>query len=101
MTNNNSNFNYLETLPTTTPTQSYQPQSQQFQPQMMTPFTMNSNGTMKNTSELDISLWRFENDKRYQFDSMKVRLSKQLDKHYKQYFEYLDTIKERRGLEEY
>lgn len=101
MTNNNSNFNYLETLPTTTPTQSYQPQSQQFQSQTIPPFTMSSNGTMKNTKELDISLWRFENDTRYKFDSMKILLSKQLDKHYKQYFEYLDTIKERRGLEEY
>ena len=99
MTNNNSNFNYLDTLPTTT-LQS-QPQQSQQSHQIMTPFTMNSNGTMKNASELDISLWRFENDTRYQFDSMKILLSTQLDKHYKQYFEYLDTIKERRGLEEY
>jgi hypothetical protein len=99
MTNNNSNFNYLDTLPTTT--LQYQPQQSQQSHQIMTPFTMNSNGTMKNASELDISLWRFENDTRYQFDSMKILLSKQLDKHYKNYFEYLDTIKERRGLEEY
>ena len=103
MTNNNGNFNYLDTLPSTTPQpiQSYQPQAQQYQTSIMTPFTMGANGIMKNGSELEKSIFRFETDTRYQFNTMKNFLLMSLEKHYIKYFIYLETIKQRRGQEEY
>lgn len=108
MSNNNSNWNYLETIPTTPSTPSYQPvqqyqqqsfniQQQQQQQQMMGP-----NGQMVNIPELDKSIMKFQKgNPKYNFTIMSSYLPIKLDQHYKKYFAYFDTIKQRRGQEEY
>lgn len=108
MSNNNSNWNYLETIPTTPSTPSYQPaqqyqqqsfniQQQQQQQQMMGP-----NGQMMNIPELDKSIMKFQKgNPKYNFTIMSSYLPIKLEQHYKKYFAYFDTIKQRRGQEEY
>ncbi len=108
MSNNNSNWNYLETIPTTPSTPSYQPvqqyqqqsfniQQQQQQQQMMGP-----NGQMVNIPELDKSIMKFQKgNPKYNFTIMSSYLPIKLEQHYKKYFAYFDTIKQRRGQEEY
>jgi hypothetical protein len=105
MSNNNSNWNYLETIPTTPSTPSYQPvqqyQQQQIfntqQQQMMGP-----NGQMVNIPELDKSIMKFQKvNPKYNFTIMSLYLPKKLEQHYKKYFDYFETIKKRRGHEEY
>lgn len=101
MSNNNGNFNYLETIPVSSPTPSYQsaqPQySQQQQPQVMGP-----NGQMINIPELDQSISRFEQIKpQTEFREIRTSLPIILNRYYKKYFDYLETIKQRRGQDEY
>lgn len=105
MSNNNSNWNYLETIPTTPTTPSYQPaqqfpQQQQFNAQQQQ--VMGPNGQMINIPELDKSIIRFEKvNPIYDFDIIRTFLPKTLDDYYKKYFLVLETIKQRRGIEEY
>jgi hypothetical protein len=64
MSNNNSNWNYLETIPTTPSTPSYQPaqqyQQQSFNIQQQQPQMMGPNGQMINIPELDKSIMKFQ-----------------------------------------
>ena len=106
MSNNRNNFNYLQTIPTEpAPTPSYQPAQQypqqQFLPQQQLQ-VMGPNGQMINISELDKSIMRFEKvNPIYDFGIINVFLPKTLDDYYKKYFLVLETIKQRRGMEEY
>lgn len=102
---NNGNFNYLDTIPETTSTPSYLPAQQysqtfntQQQPQMMGP-----NGQMINRPELDQAINKFQkpNPKYDNFAIFFSYLPKRLNDYYKKWFDYLDTIKQRRGPEEY
>jgi hypothetical protein len=103
---NNSNFNYLQTIPnepSTTP--SYQPtqqyQQQQFLPQQQLQL-MGPNGKMINMPELDQAIMKFQQiNPKYKFDVIRQFLPIKLDQHYKKYFDVLETIKQRRGQEEY
>lgn len=103
---NNSNFNYLQTIPnepSTTP--SYQPaqqyQQQQFLPQQQLQL-MGPNGKMINMPELDQAIMKFQQiNPKYKFDVIRQYLPIKLDLHYKKYFDVLETIKLRRGQEEY
>ena len=106
MTNNNSNFNYLDTIPAATQTQSYQPVQQPFMseqyPQQFNTQVMGPNGQMKNIPELDQSIMRFEQIKpQTEFKEIRFILPKTLGDYYIKYFAYLETIKQRRGMEEY
>ena len=102
---NNSNFNYLQTIPNEpSPTPSYQPAQQYPQQQfnIQQSQVMGPNGKMINRPELDKSIMRFEKvNPIYDFDIIRAFLPKTLDDYYKKYFNYLDTIKQRRGMEEY
>ena len=93
---NNSNFNYLETIPTQQYTQSYQSAQSQYplqQPQVMGP-----NGQMINIPELDQSIAKFEQIKpQTEFREIRAQLPIILANYYKKYFDYLETIKQRRG----
>ena len=103
---NNGNFNYLDTIPESAQTPSYQPSQQypqqqfnvQQQPQMMGP-----NGQMINRPELDQSIMRFlKVNLKYNFPTMRLYLPKKLDEYYNiKWFGYLETIKLRRGYDEY
>jgi len=106
MSNNNSNWNYLETIPTTPSTPSYQPaqqyQQQSFNIQQQQPQMMGPNGQMINIPELDKSIMKFQKgNPKYNFTIMSSYLPMKLEQHYKKYFAYFDTIKQRRGQEEY
>jgi hypothetical protein len=102
---NNSNFNYLQTIPNEPvpapsyqPVQQYQQQSFNIQQQQM----MGPNGQMVNIPELDKSIMKFQKgNPKYNFTIMSSYLPIKLDQHYKKYFAYFDTIKQRRGQEEY
>lgn len=105
MSNNNSNWNYLEIIPSTPSTPSYQP-AQQFPQQQQYPQQeqqmIGPNGQVMNISELDKSMMRFEKGNPiYDFGIIKAFLPKTLDDYYSKYFAYLETIKQRRGMEEY
>jgi len=107
MTNNNSNFNYLDTIPAeTSPATSYQPVQQPFMseqyPQQFNTQVMGPNGQMKNIPELEQSIMRFEQIKpQTEFKEIRFILPKTLGDYYGKYFAYLETIKQRRGMEEY
>ena len=96
---NNSNFNYLETIPT----QQYQltqPTQQQYQLQQAQ--VMGPNGQLINIPELDQSIARFEQIKpQTEFREIRTQLPIVLANYYKKYFAYLETIKQRRGQDEY
>ena len=104
---NNSNFNYLDIIPESPPIISYQPvQQQQFQQLQMTQQqmmqVMGPNGKMINISELEQAIRRFQQvNPIYTFEIIRVHLQLTLDKHYNKYFTYLETIKQRRGHDEY
>ena len=103
---NNSNFNYLQTIPNeSAPTPSYQP-AQQFQQQQFLPQqqlqVMGPNGQMINRPELEQAIMKFEQiNPKYKFDTIRQFLPIKLEQHYKKYFDVLETIKQRRGQEEY
>ena len=103
---NNSNFNYLQTIPNeSAPTPSYQPaqqyQQQQFLPQQQLQ-VMGPNGQMINRPELDQAIMKFQQiNPKYKFDTIRQFLPIKLEQHYKKYFDVLETIKQRRGQEEY
>ncbi len=103
---NNGNFNYLQTIPTEpAPTPSYQPaqqyQQQQFLPQQQVQL-MGPNGKMINIPELDQAIMKFQQiNPKYKFDTIRQYLPIKLEQHYKKYFDVLETIKLRRGQEEY
>ncbi len=103
---NNSNFNYLQTIPNEpSPAPSYQPaqqyQQQQFLPQQQLQL-MGPNGKMINIPELDQAIIKFQQiNPKYKFDVIRQHLPIKLDQHYKKYFDFLETIKQRRGQEEY
>ena len=103
---NNSNFNYLQTIPNeSAPTPSYQPaqqyQQQQFLPQQQLQ-VMGPNGQMINRPELEQAIMKFEQiNPKYKFDTIRQFLPIKLEQHYKKYFDVLETIKQRRGQEEY
>lgn len=103
---NNRNFNYLQTIPNEpAPTPSYQPAQQypqqQFLPQQPLQL-MGPNGKMMNIPELDQAIMKFQQiNPKYKFDTIRQYLPIKLDQHYKKYFDVLETIKQRRGQEEY
>ena len=103
---NNSNFNYLQTIPNEpSPAPSYQPaqqyQQQQFLPQQPLQ-VMGPNGQMINRPELEQAIMKFEQiNPKYKFDVIRQHLPIKLEQHYKKYFDVLETIKLRRGQEEY
>ena len=98
---NNSNFNYLQTIPNEpSPTPSYQPAQQQFLPQQQLQ-VMGPNGQMINRPELEQAIVKFLTNPKYKFDIITGYLPKKLEQHYKKYFDVLETIKQRRGQEEY
>lgn len=101
MSNNNRNYNYLETIPSQQYTPSYQPAQPQYplqQAQVMGP-----NGQLINIPELDQSIARFEQIKpQTEFREIRTQLPIVLANFYsKKYFPYLETIKQRRGQDEY
>jgi hypothetical protein len=101
---NNSNFNYLQTIPTES-APSYQPaqqyQQQQFNIQQQ-PQVMGPNGQMINRPELEQAIMKFQKvNPKYKFEIMSSYLPIKLEQHYKKYFDYFETIKQRRGQEEY
>jgi hypothetical protein len=97
---NNGNYNYLDTIPTQQYTPSYQPAQPPYplqQAQVMGP-----NGQMINIPELDQSIARFEQIKpQTEFREIRAQLPIVLANYYKKYFAYLETIKQRRGQDEY
>ena len=98
---NNSNFNYLQTIPNEpSPTPSYQPAQQQFLPQQQLQ-VMGPNGQMINRPELEQAIVKFLTNPKYKFDVIRQYLPIKLEQHYKKYFDVLETIKLRRGQEEY
>jgi hypothetical protein len=99
---NNGNFNYLETIPSQQYTPpSYQPAQQQY-PLQQQAQVMGPNGQMVNIPELDQSIARFEQIKpQTEFREIRAQLPIVLDNYYKKYFAYLETIKQRRGQDEY
>jgi hypothetical protein len=100
MSNNNGNFNYLETIPVSSPTPSYQSAQPQYSQQQLQ--VMGPNGQMINIPELDQSIARFEQIKpQTEFREIRTSLPIILNRYYKKYFDYLETIKQRRGQDEY
>ena len=98
---NNSNFNYLETIPSQQYTPSYQPAQPQY-PLQQQAQVMGPNGQMVNIPELDQSIARFEQIKpQTEFREIRAQLPIVLANYYKKYFAYLETIKQRRGQDEY
>lgn len=103
---NNSNFNYLQTIPNEpSAAPSYQPAQQypqqQFLPQQPLQL-MGPNGQMINIPELEQAIMKFQQiNPKYKFDVIRQFLPIKLDQHYKKYFDVLETIKLRRGQEEY
>jgi hypothetical protein len=102
MSNNNRNYNYLDTIPS----QQYTPPSyQSAQPQyplQQQAQVMGPNGQMINITELDQSIARFEEIKpQTEFREIRTQLPIVLANYYKKYFAYLETIKQRRGQDEY
>ena len=97
---NNGNYNYLETIPSQQYTPSYQSAQSQYplqQAQIMGP-----NGQMMNITELDQSIAKFEQIKpQTEFREIRAQLPIVLANYYKKYFAYLETIKQRRGQDEY
>ena len=97
---NKGNYNYLNTIPSQQYTPSYQPTQQQYplqQAQVMGP-----NGQLINIPELDQSIARFEQIKpQTEFREIRAQLPIALNNYYKKYFDYLETIKQRRGQDEY
>lgn len=97
---NNGNYNYLDTIPSQQYTPSYQP-TQQYSLQSPTQI-VGPNGQMVNIPELDQSIAKFEQIKpQTEFREIRAQLPIALNNYYKKYFAYLETIKQRRGQEEY
>ena len=97
---NNGNYNYLDTIPTQQYIPSYQPAQQQYSIQQAQ--VMGPNGQMINITELDQSIAKFEQIKpQTEFREIRAQLPIILANYYKKYFDYLETIKQRRGQDEY
>ena len=98
---NNGNYNYLNTIPSQQYTPSYQ-QTQQQYPLQQQAQVMGPNGQMINITELDQSIAKFEQIKpQTEFREIRTQLPIALNNYYKKYFDYLETIKQRRGQDEY
>lgn len=98
---NKGNYNYLNTIPSQQYTPSYQ-QTQQQYPLQQQAQVMGPNGQMVNIPELDQSIARFEEIKpQTEFREIRAQLPIALNNYYKKYFDYLETIKQRRGQDEY
>ena len=98
---NNGNYNYLDTIPSQQYTPSYQPAQPQYPLQPPTQ-VVGPNGQLVNIPELDQSIAKFEQIKpQTEFREIRAQLPIALNNYYMKYFAYLETIKQRRGQDEY